>query len=139
MKYWIYGDPETKAEVLDVTTPQAELRGLYSCCDYEMRVSAYNMMGEGVNTEVIPCKTLEDRTWLRLPSAHIPITVLIAIVITGEDPPVFTPKGCGVVNNPTCVCFLLSLSAGRARPASLQRHQSHRHAGQLGGASGDQR
>uniref|UniRef100_A0A8C4Z4T8 Integrin beta n=1 Tax=Gadus morhua TaxID=8049 RepID=A0A8C4Z4T8_GADMO len=60
VKYWIYGDPETKAEVVDVTTPQAELRGLYPSCDYEMRVSAYNMMGEGFNTEVIPCKTLED-------------------------------------------------------------------------------
>ncbi|CAL8304419.1 unnamed protein product [Lota lota] len=60
VRYWIYGDPEEKAEVLDVKTPQAELRGLYPSCDYEMRVCAYNMLGDGIDTEVITCKTLED-------------------------------------------------------------------------------
>uniref|UniRef100_A0A8D3DDK0 Integrin beta n=1 Tax=Scophthalmus maximus TaxID=52904 RepID=A0A8D3DDK0_SCOMX len=60
VKYWIYGDPEKDAKVLDVKTPQAELTDLYPYCDYEMRVSAYNAMGEGYNTDIVTCQTLED-------------------------------------------------------------------------------
>ncbi|KAG7506803.1 integrin beta-4 isoform X1 [Solea senegalensis] len=60
VKYWIYGDPEKDATVLDVKTPQAELTDLYPYCDYEMRVCAYNAMGDGYNTDMIPCQTLED-------------------------------------------------------------------------------
>ncbi|XP_022598691.1 integrin beta-4 isoform X2 [Seriola dumerili] len=60
VKYWIYGDPEKDAQVLDVKTPQAELTNLYPYCDYEMRVCAYNSMGDGHNTDIIPCQTLED-------------------------------------------------------------------------------
>uniref|UniRef100_A0A4W6FCP7 Integrin beta n=1 Tax=Lates calcarifer TaxID=8187 RepID=A0A4W6FCP7_LATCA len=60
VKYWIYGDPEKDAQVLDVKTPQAELTNLYPYCDYEMRVCAYNAMGDGYNTDIIPCQTLED-------------------------------------------------------------------------------
>lgn len=41
-------------------SPQAELTELYPCCDYEMRVCAYNIVGDGYETEIIPCKTLED-------------------------------------------------------------------------------
>ncbi|CAL8282508.1 unnamed protein product [Merluccius merluccius] len=58
--YWIYGDPEQEAQVVDVKNPQAELHGLYPYCDYEMRVCAYNTLGDGISTEVIPCQTLED-------------------------------------------------------------------------------
>ncbi|XP_062234922.1 integrin beta-4 isoform X2 [Platichthys flesus] len=60
VKYWIYGDPEKDAQVLDVKTPQAELTNLYPYCDYEMRVCAYNSIGEGYNTDMIACQTLED-------------------------------------------------------------------------------
>uniref|UniRef100_A0A1A8MBB1 Integrin, beta 4 n=2 Tax=Nothobranchius TaxID=28779 RepID=A0A1A8MBB1_9TELE len=60
VKYWIYGDPEKDAQVLDVKTPQAELMKLYPYCDYETRVCAYNAMGDGENTEVVSCQTLED-------------------------------------------------------------------------------
>uniref|UniRef100_A0A1A8IJD6 Integrin beta n=2 Tax=Nothobranchius kuhntae TaxID=321403 RepID=A0A1A8IJD6_NOTKU len=60
VKYWIYGDPEKDAQVLDVKTPQAELMNLYPYCDYETRVCAYNAMGDGENTEVVSCQTLED-------------------------------------------------------------------------------
>nr|XP_049615693.1 integrin beta-4 isoform X3 [Syngnathus scovelli] len=60
VKYWIYGDPEKDAQVLDVKTPQAELTNLYPYCDYEMRVSAYNSFGDGTETDMIPCQTLED-------------------------------------------------------------------------------
>ncbi|XP_043103787.1 integrin beta-4 isoform X2 [Puntigrus tetrazona] len=60
VKYWIYGDPEADAEVLDVKTPQAELINLYPYCDYEMRVCGYNALGDGNYSDVIQCQTLED-------------------------------------------------------------------------------
>ncbi|XP_028988991.1 integrin beta-4 isoform X2 [Betta splendens] len=60
VKYWIYGDPEKDAQVLDVKTPQAELTNLYPYCDYEMRVCAYNSLGDGQDTDIITCQTLED-------------------------------------------------------------------------------
>uniref|UniRef100_A0A671P9Y4 Integrin beta n=1 Tax=Sinocyclocheilus anshuiensis TaxID=1608454 RepID=A0A671P9Y4_9TELE len=60
VKYWIYGDPEADAQVLDVKTPQAELANLYPYCDYEMRVCGYNALGEGNYSDVIQCQTLED-------------------------------------------------------------------------------
>nr|XP_046233840.1 integrin beta-4 isoform X3 [Scatophagus argus] len=60
VKYWIYGDPEKDAQVLDVKTPQAELTNLYPYCDYEMRVCGYNAMGDGYDTDIVACQTLED-------------------------------------------------------------------------------
>ncbi|KAM9717001.1 integrin beta-4 isoform 2-T2 [Menidia menidia] len=60
VKYWIYGDPEKDAQVLDVKTPQAELTDLYPYCDYEMRVCAYNALGDGYDTDITSCQTLED-------------------------------------------------------------------------------
>lgn len=60
VKYWIYGDPEEKAQVLDVKTPQAELTNLYPCCEYETRVCAYNAYGDGPDTDIVSCETLED-------------------------------------------------------------------------------
>ncbi|XP_041830234.1 integrin beta-4 isoform X2 [Melanotaenia boesemani] len=60
VKYWIYGDPEKDAEVLDVKTPQAELTNLYPYCDYEMRVCGYNALGDGYDTDIVSCQTLED-------------------------------------------------------------------------------
>ncbi|MEQ2208936.1 hypothetical protein XENOCAPTIV_019953 [Xenoophorus captivus] len=60
VKYWIYGDPEKDAQVLDVKTPQAELTNLYPYCDYEMRVCGYNAMGDGHDTNIVSCQTLED-------------------------------------------------------------------------------
>uniref|UniRef100_A0A8D0ADL5 Integrin beta n=1 Tax=Sander lucioperca TaxID=283035 RepID=A0A8D0ADL5_SANLU len=60
VKYWIYGDPEKDAQVLDVKTPQAELTNLYPYCDYEMRVCGYNAIGDGYDTDMVSCQTLED-------------------------------------------------------------------------------
>ncbi|XP_059379131.1 integrin beta-4-like isoform X2 [Carassius carassius] len=60
VKYWIYGDPEADAQVLDVKTPQAELTNLYPYCDYEMRVCGYNALGEGNYSDIIQCQSLED-------------------------------------------------------------------------------
>ncbi|CAL9708839.1 unnamed protein product [Knipowitschia caucasica] len=60
VKYWIYGDSEKDATVLDVKSPQAELTNLYPYCDYEMKVCAYNALGDGYDTEMVACQTLED-------------------------------------------------------------------------------
>lgn len=60
MKYWIQGDPESEARLIDVKAPSAELSNLYPFCDYEMQVCAYNAMGEGAYSDIIHCRTLED-------------------------------------------------------------------------------
>uniref|UniRef100_A0A8B9QAB8 Integrin subunit beta 4 n=1 Tax=Apteryx owenii TaxID=8824 RepID=A0A8B9QAB8_APTOW len=60
VKYWIQGDPESEARLLDVKSPAAELSNLYPFCDYEMQVCAYNAMGEGAYSDIIHCRTLED-------------------------------------------------------------------------------
>ncbi|XP_061866461.1 integrin beta-4 isoform X4 [Colius striatus] len=59
-KYWIQGDPESEAHLIDVKAPSAELSNLYPFCDYEMQVCAYNAMGEGAYSDIIHCRTLED-------------------------------------------------------------------------------
>uniref|UniRef100_A0A672I7J9 Integrin beta n=1 Tax=Salarias fasciatus TaxID=181472 RepID=A0A672I7J9_SALFA len=60
VKYWIYGDPEKDAQVLDVKTNHADLTNLYPYCDYEMRVCGYNAIGDGYDTDVVTCQTMED-------------------------------------------------------------------------------
>ncbi|NXW15056.1 ITB4 protein, partial [Circaetus pectoralis] len=60
VKYWIQGDPESQAHLIDVKAPSAELSNLYPFCDYEMQVCAYNAMGEGAYSDIIHCRTLED-------------------------------------------------------------------------------
>lgn len=60
VKYWIQGDPESEAHLIDVKAPSAELSNLYPFCDYEMQVCAYNGMGEGAYSDIIHCRTLED-------------------------------------------------------------------------------
>ncbi|NXN33162.1 ITB4 protein, partial [Nycticryphes semicollaris] len=60
VKYWIQGDPESEAHLIDVKGMSAELSNLYPFCDYEMQVCAYNAMGEGAYSDIIHCRTLED-------------------------------------------------------------------------------
>ncbi|XP_068439420.1 integrin beta-4 isoform X2 [Clinocottus analis] len=60
VKYWIYGDPEKDAQILDAKTTQAELINLYPYCDYEMKVCSYNTMGDGQDSDMVTCQTLED-------------------------------------------------------------------------------
>ncbi|NXL35204.1 ITB4 protein, partial [Glaucidium brasilianum] len=59
VKYWIQGDRESDAHLIDVKSPSAELSNLYPFCDYEMQVCAYNAMGEGAYSDIIHCRTLE--------------------------------------------------------------------------------
>ncbi|XP_027690468.2 integrin beta-4 [Chelonia mydas] len=60
VKYWIQGDPESEARLINSTVPSAELNNLYPYCDYEMQVCAYNSMGEGPYSDITHCRTLED-------------------------------------------------------------------------------
>ncbi|NXJ19162.1 ITB4 protein, partial [Dicrurus megarhynchus] len=60
VKYWIQGDPESEAHLIDVKTPSAQLSNLYPFCDYEMQVCAYNAMGEGTYSDIVHCRTLEE-------------------------------------------------------------------------------
>nr|XP_023692636.1 integrin beta-4 isoform X4 [Paramormyrops kingsleyae] len=60
VKYWIQGDPEADAQVIDCKKTQAELTNLYPYCDYEMRVCGYNSMGNGQYSSVVQCQTQED-------------------------------------------------------------------------------
>ncbi|NXX00081.1 ITB4 protein, partial [Larus smithsonianus] len=60
VKYWIQGDPESEARLIDVKALSAELSNLYPFCDYEMQVCAYNAMGEGAYSDIIHCRTLEE-------------------------------------------------------------------------------
>ncbi|KAI5619018.1 integrin beta-4 precursor, partial [Silurus asotus] len=60
VKYWIYGDPEADAQVVDVKSTHAELTNLYPFCDYEMRVCSYNAQGDGDYSDIVQCQTLED-------------------------------------------------------------------------------
>uniref|UniRef100_A0A8D2NBB0 Integrin beta n=1 Tax=Zonotrichia albicollis TaxID=44394 RepID=A0A8D2NBB0_ZONAL len=60
VKYWMQGDPESEAHLIDVKTPSAELTNLYPFSDYEMQVCAYNAVGEGTYSDIIRCRTLEE-------------------------------------------------------------------------------
>ncbi|XP_056406070.1 integrin beta-4 isoform X1 [Hyla sarda] len=60
IRYWIQGDSESDATVIDTKGTSAELVNLYPYCDYEMRVCAYDMQDEGPYTDIVTCQTLED-------------------------------------------------------------------------------
>ncbi|XP_008162121.2 integrin beta-4 isoform X5 [Chrysemys picta bellii] len=60
VKYWIQGDPESEARLINSTVPSAELNNLYPYCDYEMQVCSYSNMGEGPYSDITHCRTLED-------------------------------------------------------------------------------
>lgn len=63
VKYWIQGDPESEAHLLDSKVPSAELTNLYPYCDYEMQSCAYTATDEGPYSEVVHCRTLEEGKW----------------------------------------------------------------------------
>ncbi|XP_058140713.1 integrin beta-4 isoform X3 [Dasypus novemcinctus] len=60
VKYWIQGDSESEAWLLDSQVPSVELTNLYPCCDYEMRVCAYGPLGEGPYSPLVSCRTQEE-------------------------------------------------------------------------------
>ncbi|XP_006886431.1 PREDICTED: integrin beta-4 [Elephantulus edwardii] len=60
VKYWIQGDPEADAQVLDSKVPSVELTNLYPYCDYEMKVCAYGPQGESPYSPVVACRTHQE-------------------------------------------------------------------------------
>lgn len=55
-------------------TPHADLTNLYPYCDYEMRVCVYNAMGDGYDTDIVACQTLEDGNHrIHLTAVHEPL------------------------------------------------------------------
>ncbi|XP_059006228.1 integrin beta-4 isoform X6 [Mustela lutreola] len=60
VKYWIQGDPESEAHLLDSKVPSAELTNLYPYCDYEMKVCAYGPQGEGPYSSLVSCRTHQE-------------------------------------------------------------------------------
>ncbi|XP_017391261.1 integrin beta-4 isoform X4 [Cebus imitator] len=60
VKYWIQGDPESEAHLLDSKVPSVELTNLYPYCDYEMKVCAYGAQGEGPYSSPVSCRTHQE-------------------------------------------------------------------------------
>lgn len=60
MKYWIQGDPESEAHLLDSKALSVELTNLYPYCDYEMKVCAYGAQGEGPYSSPVSCRTHQE-------------------------------------------------------------------------------
>ncbi|KAM4844605.1 integrin beta-4 isoform 4-T4 [Thomomys bottae] len=60
VKYWIQGDSESEAHLIDSKVPSVELTNLYPYCDYEMRVCAYGSQGEGPYSSVVSCRTHQE-------------------------------------------------------------------------------
>lgn len=60
VKYWIQGDPESEAHLLDSKVPSVELTNLYPYCDYEMKVCAYGAQGEGPYSSLVSCRTHQE-------------------------------------------------------------------------------
>ncbi|XP_007454400.1 PREDICTED: integrin beta-4 [Lipotes vexillifer] len=57
VKYWVQGDSESEAHLLDSKVPSVELTSLYPDCDYEMKVCAYGAQGEGPYSSLVSCRT----------------------------------------------------------------------------------
>ncbi|XP_054449263.1 integrin beta-4 isoform X1 [Pteronotus mesoamericanus] len=60
VKYWIQGDSEAEAHLLDSKVPSVELTNLYPYCDYEMKVCAYGAQGEGPYSSLVSCRTHQE-------------------------------------------------------------------------------
>ncbi|XP_044600736.1 integrin beta-4 isoform X2 [Equus asinus] len=60
VKYWIQGDSELEAHLLDSKVPSVELTNLYPYCDYEMKVCAYGAQGEGPYSSLVSCRTHQE-------------------------------------------------------------------------------
>nr|KAF6415953.1 integrin subunit beta 4 [Molossus molossus] len=60
VRYWIQGDSEADAHLLDSKVPSVELTNLYPYCDYEMKVCAYGTQGEGPYSSLVSCRTHQE-------------------------------------------------------------------------------
>lgn len=60
MRYWVQGDSESEAHVLESKVPSVELTNLYPYCDYEMKVCAFGTQGEGPYSPLVSCRTHQE-------------------------------------------------------------------------------
>ncbi|XP_027986351.2 integrin beta-4 isoform X4 [Eptesicus fuscus] len=60
VRYWIQGDSESEAHVLESKVPSVELTNLYPYCDYEMKVCAFGTQGEGPYSSLVSCRTHQE-------------------------------------------------------------------------------
>uniref|UniRef100_G3UG61 Integrin beta n=1 Tax=Loxodonta africana TaxID=9785 RepID=G3UG61_LOXAF len=60
VKYWIQGDSEAEAQMIDSKVPSVELTNLYPYCDYEMKVCAYGPQGESPYSPLVTCRTHQE-------------------------------------------------------------------------------
>ncbi|KAL6046932.1 hypothetical protein STEG23_019972 [Scotinomys teguina] len=60
VKYWIQGNSESEAHLLNSKVPSVELTNLYPYCDYEMKVCAYGAQGEGPYSSLVSCRTHQE-------------------------------------------------------------------------------
>ncbi|XP_055994106.1 integrin beta-4 [Sorex fumeus] len=60
VKYWMQGDSESEAHLLDSRVPSVELTNLYPHCEYEMKVCAYGAQGEGPYSSTVSCRTHQE-------------------------------------------------------------------------------
>lgn len=76
MKYWIQGDSESEAHLLDSKVPSVELTNLYPYCDYEMKVCAYGVEGEGPYSSLVSCRTHQEGETSPPPPRCLPATLM---------------------------------------------------------------
>ncbi|XP_070250854.1 integrin beta-4 isoform X4 [Myotis yumanensis] len=60
VRYWIQGDSESEAHVLESKVPSVELTNLYPYCDYEMKVCAFGTQGDGPYSSLVSCRTHQE-------------------------------------------------------------------------------
>lgn len=90
MKYWIQGDSESEAHLLDSKVPSVELTNLYPYCDYEMKVCAYGAQGEGPYSSLVSCRTHQEGKFSD-DSIHL-ATLLSVCPALSSFPPSLPPR-----------------------------------------------
>ncbi|XP_036194791.1 integrin beta-4 isoform X2 [Myotis myotis] len=60
VRYWIQGDSDSEAHVLESKVPSVELTNLYPYCDYEMKVCAFGTQGDGPYSSLVSCRTHQE-------------------------------------------------------------------------------
>ncbi|XP_059527254.1 integrin beta-4 isoform X4 [Myotis daubentonii] len=60
VRYWIQGDSDSEAHVLESKVPSVELTNLYPYCDYEMKVCAFSTQGDGPYSSLVSCRTHQE-------------------------------------------------------------------------------
>lgn len=70
VRYWIQGDSDSEAHVLESKVPSVELTNLYPYCDYEMKVCAFGTQGDGPYSSLVSCRTHQEGEASPRPAVH---------------------------------------------------------------------